>query len=329
MPLEAARWSRRAAEWAGFSDPTEALRHWRRVRTFAAAAPESSEATELVLAACVWILRFGWRIGLAAGEASAVFDEGKRLAERNGDLRSLARLHSAHGFVTAEMLGPPGQVLPLIEEGRRLAREIGDAAFALRLAPDWSITLVSVGRLDEALQIAEEIPEQARNDPKVGSDIVRSRAYAFLLCTKGVAHRHLGRLGESARVVEEARRLSRERGWTELLFFSEIEIASTAIEAGDAVGGLRHSRAAVELADRLGGGEIVLRSYLSLARAETLDRRWDAARESFEKCSTMASRRHYALAMVYLADACLGQGDHERARAAIEEGRLPKRGRNS
>jgi hypothetical protein len=28
----AARWHRRAADWAGLSDPRESLRHWRRVR---------------------------------------------------------------------------------------------------------------------------------------------------------------------------------------------------------------------------------------------------------------------------------------------------------
>ena len=31
-PGNAARWHRRAAEWAGLSDPRESLRHWRRVR---------------------------------------------------------------------------------------------------------------------------------------------------------------------------------------------------------------------------------------------------------------------------------------------------------
>src|SRR4029450_5599121 len=41
--LEAARWSRRAAEWAGVMDPREAMRSWRKVKQLAGAAPEAEE----------------------------------------------------------------------------------------------------------------------------------------------------------------------------------------------------------------------------------------------------------------------------------------------
>ena len=45
--LEAARWSRRAAEWVGLSNFPEALRHWRKVRALIEGLPESAETREL------------------------------------------------------------------------------------------------------------------------------------------------------------------------------------------------------------------------------------------------------------------------------------------
>src|SRR5262245_63451037 len=59
----AARWHRRAAAWAGLSDPRESLRHWRRVRELAPGADDASERRDMTLHACDQILSFGWRVG--------------------------------------------------------------------------------------------------------------------------------------------------------------------------------------------------------------------------------------------------------------------------
>ena len=77
----AARWHRRAAEWAGLSDPREGLRHWRRVRELAPGVEDESERTELTLQACNQLLSLGWRMGGSEEEAAAVFAEGRALAE--------------------------------------------------------------------------------------------------------------------------------------------------------------------------------------------------------------------------------------------------------
>src|SRR5262249_57674486 len=42
--LDAARWHRRAARWAGVHDRTGALRHWQRARGLLPTMPESQEA---------------------------------------------------------------------------------------------------------------------------------------------------------------------------------------------------------------------------------------------------------------------------------------------
>ena len=55
--LEAARWHARAAAWSGTDDPTQALRHWRKVRELADALPESAETVALGLTARIFSLQ--------------------------------------------------------------------------------------------------------------------------------------------------------------------------------------------------------------------------------------------------------------------------------
>ena len=80
----AARWHARAAHWAGQSHPADALRHWRRVRELAAETGESEEARGMALAACMWTLQFGWRLGMDDDEVSAVYEQATDLAAGGG-----------------------------------------------------------------------------------------------------------------------------------------------------------------------------------------------------------------------------------------------------
>ena len=84
-PGNAALWHRRAAVWAGLSDPREGLRHWRRVRELASGVTDEKTRNALSLEACREILALGWRGGSSAEEAESVFKEGRALAERLGD----------------------------------------------------------------------------------------------------------------------------------------------------------------------------------------------------------------------------------------------------
>src|SRR5215472_11358190 len=50
--LAAARWHRRAAEWAGITNAAEGLRHWERVRNLVRTLPHNDETLQLGTAAC-------------------------------------------------------------------------------------------------------------------------------------------------------------------------------------------------------------------------------------------------------------------------------------
>ena len=68
-PAKAAAWHRRAAVWAGLSDPREGMRHWRRVRELASGLADEKTRDALSLEACKEILTLSWRGGSSAEEA--------------------------------------------------------------------------------------------------------------------------------------------------------------------------------------------------------------------------------------------------------------------
>ena len=132
--LEAARWHARAATWSGFSDPTASLRHWRRVRELADSLPASDEVQSLGLTARILSLQYGWRLGITAEEAEALFQEAERMASAVGDLWSRANLLVAYGSIRCMGDGDSEAYVKLAREGIALAEETSDPALHMTVA---------------------------------------------------------------------------------------------------------------------------------------------------------------------------------------------------
>ena len=92
--LNAARWHKRAAEWAGLNDINAALYRWLRVRALVRATEDDAESTALTVMACSRALTLGWRLGESAAEWSTLFEEGCAAAERADDLPALSMLNA-------------------------------------------------------------------------------------------------------------------------------------------------------------------------------------------------------------------------------------------
>ena len=71
--------------------PTESLRHWGKVRELTDALPESEETTALGLAARIFLLQYGWRLGITHEEAEQMFAEAERMASQVRRHPTLAR----------------------------------------------------------------------------------------------------------------------------------------------------------------------------------------------------------------------------------------------
>jgi hypothetical protein len=129
--LAAARWHRRAAEWAGITNAAEGLRHWERVRSLMRTLPHTSESLQLGASASLGILGLGWRLGIPITEAAIIFEEGRQLAEEARDARALATLHGAYGTVLSIVGGDADEWVRCAREATRLAEQTDDQGLQL------------------------------------------------------------------------------------------------------------------------------------------------------------------------------------------------------
>ena len=92
---EAARWSARAAYWAGHSRPRESLRLWQAVSDLTDELEEDEEVAALAINSRLLQLSTpgGW--GWSSEEQARLGAEAEEIATRHGDLHSLALLRVA------------------------------------------------------------------------------------------------------------------------------------------------------------------------------------------------------------------------------------------
>jgi adenylate cyclase len=251
--MEAAKWHARAAGWAGFSDPSAALRHWQRIRELDAELPEGAEADGIRAGARVMILGMGWRLGADIAEARQVFEEGRALAERLGDKATLAMLHGTLGISEATCGGNVPEYVRLAEETQRIGEEIEEPNLRAAAATGPMYAHWLAGRHEEALASLDRVLELTADDPHLGSGIIIANPRAWATSFRTSPLMMMGRMEEARRAVAEGaelcRRWDRESlGWTHTF---HVGLAWNGAEpAGPAI--LAHARQAVEIAEQLG-----------------------------------------------------------------------------
>jgi class 3 adenylate cyclase/tetratricopeptide (TPR) repeat protein len=321
--LEAARWHARAAAWAGTSDPAEALAQWRRVRELTDGLPESAETTALGLAARIFLLHYGWRLGISPEEAKALFSDAERSAAKAGDVGSRVLLLTAYGGIRLVRDGDVRESARLSRQAFALAEESGDPALYVA-SPGSPLALSLSGAHREAVTICDRALDLADGDPTVGAGLVFGCPYAAWHGMKGYALMHLGELEEARRLIEQGRKIAREQGDTEVVGFSHAESAWVAVVQGEPEAALGHAQQALEIAERIGSSFSRDDAWIWLGRAETLRGQWRSAVDALERSAAIAresrSLAGHAARLALLGESYLGLGDPERARALVTEG---------
>ena len=165
--LEAARWSARAAHWAGSSQPHEAQRLWQAATRLADELPEDEETAALRVMSRLQRLDYAWRLGMDDEEERRLAAEAGEIAERTDNLGALAMLKIATS-------ARPGLATHVDEwrraadEATRLADEAGDihlrvsmraaAAYARLCAGDFD---GYAAQLDDVIELSGETPRSA------------------------------------------------------------------------------------------------------------------------------------------------------------------------
>jgi predicted ATPase len=193
----AARWDKRAAEWAGLADLREAMRNWRLVRELASGVADVPERTALSLRACQEIFQLSWRLGGSEEEFASVFAEGRALAERIGDRRALAIMVGYYGAVRSFFGGSASDYVRYSEEGAGLAVACGDPGLSAALGTLAMFGHKFTGDGMAVLAWSDRVLDDTGSDIAVGKPITGYSPRCAALHARATAMLYLGRLAEA------------------------------------------------------------------------------------------------------------------------------------
>ena len=249
--LEAARWSARAAHWAGHTRPQDALRLWQRVTALAGELEESEEATALAVSSRLLQLEYAWRLGMDSEEADALAAEATEIAERVGDAHSLALLK----LLTAARPGAAEHAVEWIsaaEEAIALAEKPGDASLRVAVRSAAAYAYMCAGDLEGLERTTDEMLDLTDGDPALGAGIVVDCPIAWALMAKSVALRERDRPEEAEELLDEALRLAAEHDDPETESWARGSKALLMADRGEIEAALALSRRNCDLTERLG-----------------------------------------------------------------------------
>jgi class 3 adenylate cyclase/tetratricopeptide (TPR) repeat protein len=249
--LEAARWYARAANWAGRSRPQDALALWQRVTALADTLERSEETEMLALVSRMLQLEYAWRLGMEGERAEALGREATEIAERGGDLRSLALLKllaSARPGVG----GHTSEWTRHAEEAIVLADESGDPGLRAAIRGAAAYPYMFSGDVDRMEEIADEMLAILGDDPDLGAGIVIGSPIAWGKMVKAVALRERDHAEAAERLLDSALAESVERGDPETESWSLGWKGMALADRGEAEAGLALAIRNCELTERLG-----------------------------------------------------------------------------
>ncbi len=322
--LEAARWHTRAAGWSGTSDVQASLHHWQRVRDLAGGAGAEGEAAPLAASACSNLLALLWRMGATEEEGRRLLAEGIGLAERAGDLASLASLNANYAAFRGVTLGKMDDYVSYAEEAMVFADRSGDLALRTGTRAQLCYSLRSVGRLRDTLAVCDEVIELAGEDPHLGADM---QGYSPLISARSVRAGQIGLAGDPSAFLSEApalRRLCLDHGYPENAVYLMLDESLFAEILRDGSGAQARAREAMRLSENVGAMTLFCARH-SLCCSLAFDRQWEAMRDTAESAlrdarAARAGRFLEPLTLHYLSQALLGLGRLDEARERAVEG---------
>ncbi len=313
--LDAARWHRRAARWAGVHDRAGAMRHWQRARALLATMRESQEVIHLRLRCYAGILNLSFYLGTPSeNEAAIVFKEGRELADRSADVRTLAFLIASYANIR---LGQGAMDhLDYAREAARLADEVGDLRLRLIVYLQLMRCLLFAGLVSEAVIRGENLLQE------VGDD--RSLEVWWVQNFQGLNLALVGRWPEAAVWYQRDIQRAREGQQLELLGWACSGYGAYCSLLGDSQVALDHARQGAEIAEKVGNPALRAYAYKSLGQAYMRVRLYPEAVTALESVRAIVQESHTAFefeteAVSAVAEAHVGSGDHSRALQAADE----------
>jgi class 3 adenylate cyclase/tetratricopeptide (TPR) repeat protein len=248
---EAARWSARAAYWAGSSRPQDALRLWRDAMELTEELEENEETQAMAVMSRLLQLDFAWRLGMDDEEEARLTAEAKEIATRTGDLRSLAMLKAATE-IRPGMPHVAPEWLEGVTETISLADKSGDPHLRIAIRAAGSYAYLCAGDFEGFDRSLDEILELAGEDRRAGAGIIIGSPVAWATMAKGLVLREQGRIDEADARFNAALRIATEEGDPEIASWTRSNQALMLSSQGELEAGLALARRNCELTERLG-----------------------------------------------------------------------------
>ena len=249
--LEAARWFARAAHWAGHSQPRDALRLWQRVTALTAELDENEETVALALLSRMLQLEYAWRLGMDQAEADALAAEAVAIAERHGDVSSLALLKLLIG-ARPGIAERSSEWVAAATEAIELADRTGDPALRIAVRSAAAYAHICAGDLDGIEAVVDELMELTGDDPTLGAGIVVGCPIAWGPMAKAMALRERDRGEEAEALLDQALRAATEQEDPETESWALGSKSLLLADRGDVEAALALARRNRELTERLG-----------------------------------------------------------------------------
>ena len=266
------------------------------------------------------LLQASWRVGLTHEELERLAVEARQIAARQGDARS--RLDVEGALMPAYWLtGQLAKAAGIGEEAVRLADELGDVELRAFIRGDLGHIYVSSGRFDAALSLFDRALEIGGDDPDLGLERVGLSMQIWARSRRGWVQVEMGRLARGIADLEAGARRAREVGQWEIAGLTLMLLVFADEYAGSAPAtGLRHGRESLEHAERAGSPFVQAFAYHALGRAHLAAGEPRAALEALEQGQALPLSGDFVpLHLAYMAEAQLGLGDGEAARATGEQ----------
>ena len=279
--LEAARWSARAAHWAGHSRPRDALRLWHQVMELVDGLEEDEETASMAVHSRLLQLQYAWRIGMSREEQERLAAEAEEIATRRDDLHSLALLKVA----TTVRPGLEHHGPTWIEEVRKtveLADRAGDRHLRAAVRGAGAYAYLCNADFEGFERILDEMLEIVGGDGSIGAGIVLGSPIAWGLMGKGMVRREKLEFEQAEALFERALESALKEDDPETASWVRSNQASLLIRR-DPEAALAIARRNVELTDRL--GDIFSRSLAlsNLAWTQLIAEESEEALESIEE----------------------------------------------
>jgi class 3 adenylate cyclase/tetratricopeptide (TPR) repeat protein len=249
--LEAARWSARAAHWAGHSRPRDAMRLWHETMELAGELEVNEESDALGIASRLAQIQFAWRVGMDLEEQARLLDEAEEIADRRGDIHSIVLLKMSAS-------GRPGlqvhtdEWLEQVEEMNKLADQAGDPHLQVAIRAAGAYAYLIAGDFAGFDRALDELIEIADGDLSVGAGIILNTPLAWAEMGKGMVRREQDDLEGAEPYFERALEIAAAADDPETASWVRSNQAGLMAMRGDVEGALAVARRNCELTERIG-----------------------------------------------------------------------------